>query len=241
MPNTAPPLTTLDAPPIVIRFRYGSTRRAWDAAWSHLASSGQPNGLGALLPNGGTAAACSLQTRLLLPRAIIDLWRLVASTRRLALTEAVSAAVPLIGAGPGLTPSWDDLLIGYISGLRTATSSGPDRPCFLNRLGAAIQAAGDATTEASRRYLDRAADGSNPPWIDDVLAAVAAGNIHRTRRATHDALQIGHTSGTDMMLGALLGSAVWQPGSQLDAVLATLSYCDPRATDNASGGRRATH
>ena len=240
MSHAAPPWPDPDVRRTVIRFRHGSTRRAWETAWSHLASSGQPNGLGALLPNGGTDGR-SLQTRLLLPRALIDLPRLVVSTRRLALPEAVSAAVPLIGAGPGLTPSWDDLLIGFMAGLRTATSGKPERPGFLTRLGAAIQAAGNATTDVSRRVIDRTVAGYGPPWIDDVLAAIAAGNVTRTRRATREALHIGHTSGTDTMLGALLGCAVWQAGPQLDATLAALSCRDPNMASDASGGRHGTH
>lgn len=226
---------------IVIHFRRTPTRRAWYTAWSHLRSSVQPNGLGALLPNSGHAAARSLQTSLLIPRAIMHLPLLVTSTRKLAIAEAVSAAVPLIGAGPGLTPSWDDLLIGYISGLRTATSGEQDKTDFLSRFGAAIQTAGDATTEVSRRYIDRVKEGDSPPWIEDVLAAIEAGNVHRTSRATRDALHIGSTSGTDMMLGALLGSAVWQSGPQLDEVLATLSCRNSHSASKASGEDHATH
>ena len=57
------------------------------------------------------------------------------------------------------------------------------------------------------------------------LAAIAAGDSSHARSATAQALRVGHTSGTDTMIGAILGAAIWQKGNEADQVLSALS-CD---------------
>jgi hypothetical protein len=185
--------------------------------------------LGALLPNGQRTAARSVQTALLAGRARAALPRLVAATWELKIAPSVAAAIPLIGAGPGLTPSWDDLLIGFICGLRATAGKDRDQESFIFHFGEAVHHASAATTAVSRSYIEHAVYGTGPVWIEDVLAAMGAEDLELAKRTTERALGIGHTSGTDMMIGAVLGSSAWQAGTQAADVLAVLSCHEPRS------------
>jgi hypothetical protein len=206
-----------------VDFANPSTRDAWQIAWSQLQSCVQPDGLGALLPNGRCTAARSVQTALLAGRARSALPLLVASTREHEIAICLANAIPLIGAGPGLTPSWDDLLIGFICGLRATAATSRIQRRFLTEFGLAVENASAATSAVSRSYIEHTVDGFGPIWVEDVLAALGAGDCELTRRATARALRMGHTSGTDMMIGAVLGSSAWQAGTQAADVLAVLS------------------
>ncbi len=210
-----------------IDFTNRSALHAWQIAWSHLQACVQPDGLGALLPNGRRAPARSVQTALLAGRARAALPRLVAATRALEIAPCLAAAIPLIGAGPGLTPSWDDLLIGFICGLRAIAGKDRAQERFLTEFGLAVNNASTATSTVSRSYIEQTVEGFGPAWIEDVLAAIGGGACERTRRATTLALRTGHTSGTDMMIGAVLGSSAWQAGTQAADVLAVLSCHEP--------------
>ena len=204
-----------------------SALRAWQIAWSHLQACVQPDGLAALLPNGRRAPARSVQTALLVGRARAALPRLVAATHALEIAPCLAAAIPLIGAGPGLTPSWDDLLIGFICGLRATDGNDRSQGRFLAEFGVAVDNASTATTAVSRLYIEHTVHGFGPIWIEDVLAAIGGGDCERTRRATARALRMGHTSGTDMMIGAVLGSSAWHAGTHAADVLAVLSCHEP--------------
>lgn len=104
----------------------------------------------------------------------------------------------LLGLGPGLTPSADDLLSGLLYGLR----HGPARDTAVcNALCAAIgELAGNRTNAVSADYLYALAEDSPfdcmaAAWRDP--AAGAAGLI-----------QIGNNSGTEMFLGLLCAAAL---------------------------------
>lgn len=197
-----------------IDFANPSARRAWEVAWSLLLSFPQADGLAALLPGRQHMVPRSIQTVLLAKRASVDLPLLIASTRTFSVVDTLAAAVPLIGAGPGLTPSWDDLLIGYMCGLRATSAGDLNRASFLDRIGGAICLASAHTTAVSRFYIERTAQGYGPNWIETVLSAISRGDCDLTNRSTREALHVGRTSGTDMMFGAVLGTLVWQSEAQ---------------------------
>ena len=206
-----------------IDFENCFTLNAWQTAWCQLQSYVQLDGLGALLPNGRHTLPRSIQTEIFVERARVKLPLLVASTRGLEIAPSLVAAIPLIGAGPGLTPSWDDLLIGYICGLRATTTKSWSQVCFLSQFGEAVHSASAVTTAVSRSYINSTIEGCGPDWVEDVLAAMGIGDSELTYRMAVRALRMGNTSGTDMMLGAVLGSCVWQASTQIVNVLAALS------------------
>ena len=207
----------------MIDFGAPPTLRAWQMAWSELQACDQPDGLCALLANRRPIARPSLPTEMLLSPARATLPLLIGNTRCVEIAPSLVAALPLIGAGPGLTPSWDDLLIGYICGLRATTVRNWSQVCFLSQFGEAVHTASAGTTAVSRSYIASTIEGRGPEWVEDVLAAIGIGDSELTLRMAIRALRMGNTSGTDMMLGAVLGSSVWQASTQIVDVLAALS------------------
>ena len=99
------------------------------------------------------------------------------------LTEEIQEY--LTGRGKGLTPSGDDLLIGY---------------SFICRLcGENIELLyGNSTTDISRQYFDAFNRGYISENILDLLKK-------DTEKAIRDIMEIGHTSGYDTLLGIVLG------------------------------------
>lgn len=122
--------------------------------------------------------------------------------------DAVSAAVAgLLGLGPGLTPTGDDVLTGIaLLGAQPASR--------IRHVGAAIVAEldrrPDATTVVARATLREAARGrarQSLMTLLGVLAGRGAGSVQRPAllQAAQRVIGIGHTSGTDILSGIVAG------------------------------------
>ena len=134
-----------------------------------------------------------------------------------ALTELLGSGEPtahlvaqrvgaLVGAGPGLTPSGDDVLCGVLLGLRLHPRGSAALAAELWR---AVQPRLTATTSLSAALLREAADGyAVEPVVRllERLAVVGTPNppARSVAEAVGDVLAIGHTSGADL-LGGLAG------------------------------------
>lgn len=106
------------------------------------------------------------------------------------------AARGLIGLGPGLTPSGDDLIGGAICALHAA-----GRSAQAKRLAAwALPLARVATNRISNAHLACAAEGECGEAVNDAIVALMAGAP--TDLDSIDA--IGHTSGWDALAGVAL-------------------------------------
>ncbi|WP_049575001.1 DUF2877 domain-containing protein [Nonomuraea sp. SBT364] len=132
------------------------------------------------------------------------------------LLGAVTAAERLVGLGPGLTPSGDDVLAGLLVTLRhLGAATGTDRAVRLaGWLAAAVTYdARTRTTPISATLLHCAARGQAGPEVVAVLRALAG------RQPLEPALlrlhALGHTSGADLAQGIAIG---------LDAVLSLGSH-----------------
>ena len=99
------------------------------------------------------------------------------------LTEEIQKY--LTGRGKGLTPSGDDLLIGY------------SFICHLCGENIVLKY-GNSTTDISRQYFD----AFNRGYISEHILAFLRQD---TGKAVKDIIQIGHTSGYDTLLGIALG------------------------------------
>ncbi|MGW0806448.1 DUF2877 domain-containing protein [Nonomuraea sp. NPDC002799] len=124
------------------------------------------------------------------------------------LLGAVTAAEQLVGLGPGLTPSGDDVLAGLLVTLRhLGAAAGVERACHLaDWLGATVTFdARTRTTPISATLLHCAARGEASPEVSAVLRAIAG------RQALEPALRrlyrLGHTSGSDLAQGVAIGLA----------------------------------
>lgn len=110
------------------------------------------------------------------------------------------APVDLLGLGPGLTPSGDDLLGGVLIALRAA-----GRPDAAQDFDWHIAcAAAGATTPLSCAFLRAAAEGMGCAALHGAIAALLKNE--RAALASHvTALaRIGHTSGWDALAGVVL-------------------------------------
>ncbi|MWA04399.1 DUF2877 domain-containing protein [Actinomadura sp. LD22] len=125
------------------------------------------------------------------------------------LAGAVEAAERIVGLGPGLTPSGDDILCGLLVSLRlvggaVAGRRGGTAVWLADWLGAAVTAdAGTRTTALAATLLHCAAAGGAGGEIAAVLRCVAG--HEPPSAAVRRLLAIGHTSGTDLAWGVLAG------------------------------------
>lgn len=208
------------------------TETAWFAAWRELERAARPDGFGALFHPPAALSASSPATALLVRRARHALPLLMAATRACDALAAEPAVEALAGVGPGLTPSGDDVLIGYACGLSLACRT-PHRFAFLAAFRAMLVRVSETTSAASRSHVQRAAAGEPPQWLRAPMNALAHGDAAATAAAARDATRIGHTSGVDTMLGLLLSLAAWT--SRLDAArqLAAIGCAEAEQTSEA--------
>jgi len=143
-------------------------------------------------------------------RAGAALRRLWAATRRFDVSAASSAARSLIGLGPGLTPSGDDLILGYLSGLWCAVPGEPQRLEFLSQFGASVISLARHTTPISRTYLFHAAHGQVSSHLEHLARAICrATPAARLLPLLEAAASVGHSSGMDAITGLLFGLSAW--------------------------------
>jgi hypothetical protein len=112
--------------------------------------------------------------------------------------ERIEALVPhdLVGSGPGLTPSGDDVLAGAL--VAAHATSDPRLPQWRAETRAALRAR--RTTVVSRGLLHHAMDGYATPELAAFVTAVCAGEGERAAPAL---LAVGHTSGAALAAGVL--------------------------------------
>lgn len=133
--------------------------------------------------------------------------RLAACCRAGDLAGAVEMAEHLVGLGPGLTPSGDDMLGGLLLALRLlggAIRGGTRAVWLADWLGAAVTSyASDRTTSLSATLLHCAAHGQAAAEVVTVLRAFA-GQEPAVPAMTR-LLTVGHTSGADLAWGLAAG------------------------------------
>ncbi len=101
---------------------------------------------------------------------------------------------PLVGAGPGLTPSGDDALCGALLVLH-AWGRGVE--------AAALAPAYPRTTALSAALVGAARQGYALPQAVTLVDAVLAGNVPAAQHHLPAVLAIGHSSGRDLVAGLL--------------------------------------
>ena len=139
---------------------------------------------------------------------------LLNAARQYELTDA-SAVHSLIGLGPGLTPSGDDILVGYMAGLWCTVDGSSERAQFISSLGKTIIELSDKTNDISRTYLYHAVRGQVSSRLANLAEAICRGaEPERLHVTAETALSVGHTSGMDTVYGLLSGLDAWE-GNQL--------------------------
>lgn len=110
----------------------------------------------------------------------------------------------LIGRGPGLTPTGDDVLAGVLLGLRAA-----ERLVSVRWLARAVARSLPHTTSLSAALLQAAAGGWCVPEVRDACSMLRAGFPAESLALLG---RIGHSSGHDLATG-FLAALPAQPGS----------------------------
>jgi hypothetical protein len=196
----------------------------WPADWSPARLDGALKALARLaadrLPADGLArtafgdgaarglAGVALRTALLATATLSDWLALVLGgapeQSDADLAAAAQAAVHgLIGLGPGLTPAGDDLLAGLAVALHAAGAA--DAAAAL--AGFVRKVPPDATSPLSRAFLEAAVDGLAGEAMCAMISALLAGDEAALPGHLERLDGIGHTSGWDMLAGAVLALA----------------------------------
>lgn len=114
------------------------------------------------------------------------------------------AIVQLTGFGPGLTPDGDDVLIGFLAGLRTVAGADLKRRALLMFVSALVRNAAHATNAISGAYLLHACDGVFAEPLTELATHIAKGDAPpAVASATAAALAVGATSGASGVCGLL--------------------------------------
>lgn len=116
--------------------------------------------------------------------------------------EAILECVDkLLGFGPGLTPTGDDILLGFLSIINTCNDYGFIREDLKNKISMKL----NGTTDISRSILQQAVNNRYHEYIQEVLYSLIKECPESLLIAVKRLLKIGATSGTDIATGMYLG------------------------------------
>ena len=117
-----------------------------------------------------------------------------------ATKDTTRALTLLLGLGPGLTPSGDDVIGGMMLAL-TALGGTRLRDALWEALTPEL---GDLTTEISAMHLSAAADGLGADAVHRLGNVILAGEAHAIPGLLEHVSRIGHCSGWDTIAGFVL-------------------------------------
>lgn len=115
--------------------------------------------------------------------------------------DVTAAASRILGLGEGLTPSGDDVLTGLAF---VAAQRGMVLGRDLGSLSATLDDGADGTTLLSRTTVRHALNARARQSLHDLVAALRDGDQAAFDDAAARILQIGHTSGADILTGVAL-------------------------------------
>jgi hypothetical protein len=115
--------------------------------------------------------------------------------------DALRSATLLVGLGPGLTPSGDDLL----GGLMLALSARGDIALRDALFESIVDELNDLTVPVSAMHLTAAAYGQGHETMHALLNAIISGDAALIATGVDAVAQIGATSGFDALAGVVLG------------------------------------
>lgn len=199
---------------------FGALRVVWEVLRCHCRNYG----LTAILSEDskkGENQSLASDTVMLVQTAKKCVPNLLYATGNKQVGKAASALKPLIGLGPGLTPSGDDFIVGYLAGLWSTAGVERSRRSFLSSIGNWLANSLNGTNEISRTYIRNAIEGEVSEPLAVLARRIAQGeNMNDKKKSIEAALQVGSTSGTDGVLGLLLGILAWHhsPCQSLNAV-----------------------
>lgn len=128
----------------------------------------------------------------------------IVTTNNFLIIEGVHG---IMGVGPGLTPSGDDFLVGFLAGL---THCRPERMTQATAVMARCleRDATEFTTSVSAAYMRCAAKGEYHQYVTEFINAFCAGTGENLQTAAERLITLGHYSGTDLLLGFAYGGMI---------------------------------
>lgn len=114
----------------------------------------------------------------------------------------------LVGLGPGLTPSADDLLSGLMVANWWVANSFETILEEVRAANEVITESSDRTTLMAQQLLNLSAKGKTNEAAEDLLEAILTGTAAEVEAGVDRVAEIGETSGFDMMVGLFLGLEV---------------------------------
>ena len=112
-----------------------------------------------------------------------------------------------IGKGDGLTPSGDDFICGLFAALYLAEAHDCRLTETLRQLTETCQIRWHQTTDVSRHYLMQAASGDfSQPVLWFIYSLFNAEEKHQIEARLNNVLEIGSSSGADIISGILFGT-----------------------------------
>lgn len=155
-----------------------------------------PQGLGSLL--------AGVRPDFPLDRAVERVGEIAAACDRGDAQRVMVAAEPLLGLGPGLTPSGDDF-VGGVLFARHAVA--PPGSAWAQAASTIVARARDRTHPISAALLEDLAAGEGHEPLHDLVDALAQGAIEDAWAAVQQLGRLGHSSGWDMLAGVMVGLA----------------------------------
>jgi hypothetical protein len=127
----------------------------------------------------------------------------IAQQRMSLARQGISA---LIGLGPGLTPSGDDVLTGLIAATLVLGEALEQSVTFYQRLSAeALAIAYSRTNKISITWIEYAGRGEVAEHLGRLFEALMQPDTSLIEQAAHEVLSSGATSGGDIVAGIILG------------------------------------
>lgn len=114
-------------------------------------------------------------------------------------SHVASALAGLIGLGPGLTPSGDDLIGGALIAL-AALGHTEGRDALWEHCRPLVE----HTNDISRAHLEAAARGYGAAALHAAIHAAMGGEVAQLRHAVNALTAVGHSSGLDAFAGSLV-------------------------------------
>jgi hypothetical protein len=132
--------------------------------------------------------------------------KLICSISEGDLTEITNASRGIAGFGPGLTPSSDDMLIGFmISLIYAAHYYNWGRQWAEDINSAILKGAEGRTNQLSYEMMSYAAKGEVTKNIHQLMSCIYSNSTQLIHRSALDVMDYGETSGADMLLGIYMG------------------------------------
>jgi hypothetical protein len=160
---------------------------------------GEPRGLGRLLR--GEAPEPPFD------RALPSLLDFAAACRRNDPEAAMLAALPLLGLGPGLTPSGDDFVGAALFARLALVRGGRAAGAWLPVARRLVGRSGGRTTRVSAALFADLAAGRSFAALHDLVSALDSGDGSGASQSARLLIEIGHSSGWDMLTGLTVGIA----------------------------------